>query len=131
MTTFFRITTARDLAKLLDPSAWRSRVWCGYKAIRCDECAGRGRLDDGERCRPCHGTGEIEDVRHGVSACASVEDLVAYFADRAPTLDGAVMVEIEADMSDDEDHDAGADGDPVLVLPTRIVAVRAVPDEMR
>ena len=56
---------------------------------------------------------------------------MAYFADRAPTLDGTIMVELEGDMSDDEDHDAGADGDPVLVLPTRIVAVRAVPDEMR
>lgn len=130
-TTYYRVTTAAAAAKLLDSSTWKSRVWCGYRTLRCESCASRGRLDDGDRCRACHGTGEVEDVRYGVSACASVEDLVAYFASRSATLvDGAVLVEMEADLSEDEDHDAGEDGDPVLVLPTRIVSIRPLPPEL-
>lgn len=124
--TWFRITTEKKMARMMrEPT---SCVWAGTKMTECPDCDGRGEVD-GERCARCRGTGEIEDIRRGVSCCATVEDLAAYFAGRSATIvAGMVMVEIDGELSDDEDHDAGDDGDPVLVIPSRIVAVTPVPE---
>lgn len=76
-----------------------------------------------------------DEPRAGVSCCATLDDLRAYFCGRvAPgadrdnlieQMDGDVILVIEGDLSDDDDHDAHHSGSPVLVHPTRIVRVVA------
>jgi hypothetical protein len=80
-------------------------------------------------CATCGGTGQVEDVRRGVSACRSVEALYEYLSGRyASRLGQSVIVEMEADLAAEDDWDA-ADG-AVLVLPTRIVSVTPVDPSM-
>jgi len=63
------------------------------------------------------------DVRSGLSCCASMDDLVAYFAHsdhglwRAADLDGAVVTTLVGVLSDDDARDPGE----ILVHPTRIL----------
>lgn len=108
---FYRIQSAgRDAQALLDPTSWESR------------CYGGGTwIDDPE-------TGEsVEDVRRGISSCASVEDLAAYIAGSAIEWGiDPVLLEMEADIADDDDHDA--DRGAVLVWPTRIATVTDLDD---
>lgn len=108
---YFRIQPAdRDTAALLDPARWNSRNHGGEKYI------------DGPNGE------EIEDVRHGVSVCESVEELATYIAQSGvPVADQAVIVELEADLADDEDHDAHLGAR--LVHPTAIIGTTVVGDE--
>jgi len=108
---YFRIQPAdRDTAALLDPTRWNSRNHGGEKYIT---------LENGE---------EVEDVRHGVSVCESVEELAAYIAQAGvPVADESVIVEIEADLADDEDHDAAVGA--VLVHPTAVIGTTVVGDD--
>lgn len=103
-----------------------SRVWVGEVDKMCESCNGNGYGYDDEdeqvTCGCCRGTGRVEDVRRGVSVCADLDDLRAYFADRGANWRGDVVVELEGELSDDDDWDAGAGA--LLVLPTRIVSVR-------
>ena len=70
--------------------------------------------------------------RLGVSVCESLSDLVDYFAARNCDWDEdagiCVLVELEGTIASDEDHDAGADGDPVLVIPTAVLSMAPLED---
>ncbi|VEI04091.1 Uncharacterised protein [Acidipropionibacterium jensenii] len=103
--TYYRIHAGdRDHAGICDKSQWDSR-----------EIGGGRWVEDPE-------TGElVEDVRYGVSACESIEDLAAYVAQTGVGGDNPVIVEFEAELADDDDHDA--DLGAVLTWPTRIVGV--------
>jgi hypothetical protein len=127
--TYVRLQSAKlDPAELLDPSTWASRSWGDLQPTkRCPRCIG-------EDCETCGGSGEIDDVRYGVSACLDLDDLIDYFADRecdysADYVDGLVVVTFEGQRAEDDDHDEeyGA----VLAWPERIVSVDPVPDELR
>ncbi|MEV8439203.1 hypothetical protein AB0425_17650 [Actinosynnema sp. NPDC051121] len=118
--TYFRIQpAARPVAELLDQATWESRQWFGEKYVDC--------CHDTD-CPDCDGTGEREDVRRGVSTCASIEDLVAYFRQVGVEFDDTVLVELDADRADDLDHDheLGA----VLVHPYRIVSTTPTPEHV-
>lgn len=118
--TYFRIQPAdRPLADLLDEATWESREWYGEKYVDC--C---GDTD----CTDCDGTGEREDVRHGVSTCATLDDLVSYFRQVGGNLDDTVLVELDATRADDPDHDHAIGA--VLVHPHRIVSVTPTPDHV-
>jgi hypothetical protein len=106
MATFYRVQPAhRDPAKLVGTHNV-SRLWSG--GVNGDE------------------------PRAGVSCCASLADLRAYFWERGrghgvdldlEQMDGDVIVVLEGELSKDADHDAHHPGAPVLVHPTRIVEV--------
>jgi hypothetical protein len=55
-----------------------------------------------------------------VSAFPTLAGLYRYLAEREVDLEGSVVVELEAELSDDRDLDA--DAGALLVVPTRIVA---------
>jgi hypothetical protein len=68
-----------------------------------------------------------EDVRAGVSACRSIEDLATYFAQTGVALDADCrLVEMECEWADDDDADA--DLGAILVIPTAILSADKVPD---
>jgi hypothetical protein len=136
--TYYRIQSAdRDPQDLIGDHHL-SRVWVGHRERRCEECGGSGSIIDrsyrcpetgdyGEMsCKACDGQGWVEDLRRGVSVCDSIETLAAYLSERDyGSAEGQVVIELEGDISDDEDHDStGQVGDPLLVHPTRIVSVR-------
>lgn len=138
MTTWMRLQPAdRNPADLLDETTWQARAWEPLYT-RCADCNGRGETwtdpDWPDTCTTCGGAGEIEDIRHGVSVCSDIDALVDYFTGRdiahsADYVDRLVVVELEGQQSHDDDHDAH-DG-AYLLLPTRVVSVRPVPDELR
>jgi len=100
--SFYRIQPAgRDTALLLDESTWQSAQWNGH--------------DD-------------EDIRRGVSTCASIDDLVAYYRLAGGDPDGCVLVELAGSRADvlDHDHEAGA----VLIYPSAILSVTPVPADI-
>lgn len=68
-----------------------------------------------------YGNDPTEDVRHGVSACESIEELAQYMATHGIECGRPVLVVYEGDEADEEDHDA-ADG-AVLTWPQRIIGV--------
>lgn len=134
--TFYRIQPAsRPVEQLLDASTWQCSVWSDTPAYRkCSACNGardiyNADFDDYLPCDDCNGQGEVEDIRHGVSACLTMERLYRYFAGRDGALDDCVIVELEADFADADDFDVedGAD----LVYPRRIVSVRPITDADR
>jgi len=88
---YYRLHDAnREHTMLLDPTTWESRQY-GAERYIIDTATGE----------------EIEDVRHGVSACRTIEDLAAYLAQTGvPMPDDAVIVEVSGPLSDDTDHDA-------------------------
>lgn len=130
--TYYRIHPAGEAPEtILSESRWNSRVWVGESQKPCDECNGQGEVDDDEdedgravTCENCRGEGYVEDVRRGVSCCRSIDDLREYFSGRGANFEGDVLIELDGDLSRDEDWDA-ADG-AVLVLPTRIVGVATI-----
>jgi hypothetical protein len=105
--TYYRIQDAdRDPNELLDPEQQWSSNW-----------GGNG------------------DPRSGISVCGTEHALTRYFAARAidcgydaEWMSGLVVVEVDGPLSDEDDEDA-ADG-ALLVLPTRIVSVRPLPQDM-
>lgn len=123
-TTYYRIQPAsRRVEDLLRPGHI-SCAMVGRLERRCDECNGYGTDMDDNTCTACRGKGHVEDVRAGVSVCADIETLAAYFTSRSLNVAGDVLVELEGEESEDEDHDA-ADG-ALLIHPTRIVSVTPV-----
>lgn len=72
--------------------------------------------------------GEDDERRRGMSACESYEDLVGYFAadgGRGARYDGAMLVELEGVLSDDDPWEPEGE---VLIHPTRIVSQVPVAD---
>lgn len=131
--TFFRIQdTSHDPQDLLDPQSWQSQAWSVEPVTTtCPDCHGVGSVEiDGidERCPV-----EVEDIRYGVSTCRDLDDLAEYFRDRTEYgdkyIDRLVLVELEGELAEDDDHDE--DDGACLVWPSRIVSVSAVPDTLR
>lgn len=68
-----------------------------------------------------------EDVRDGVSACSTVEDLATYFAQVGIALsDDCLLVAMECDWADGEDMDAALGA--ILVIPSAIVSTEIAGD---
>ncbi|MEV6818457.1 hypothetical protein AB0M72_06850 [Nocardiopsis dassonvillei] len=128
----FRIDQAsRDLNELLDPEHWMSSAWGGDTLRDCRGCVDcRPDEDDrGETRWQCYGERLVEDVRHGISVCRDVDELVTYFATVGGDLSDVVLVELEGEYSDDEGHDAHLG--EWLILPSRIVSATPLSDEIR
>lgn len=124
MARYYRIHPGhRPIESMLDAKTWRSEWWSGEATKRCTDCY-RGETAAGERCETCRGRGEVPDVRRGVSACASLDDLRAYMERRHANVAGDWLVAFEGDAADDDDHDA-ADGG-VLTYPRAIVSARRI-----
>ena len=133
MERYFRLHPEDDdPAHLLDPDYQVSEPWGGTVWGRCDKCGGSGRTDRPDatsQCPACQGSGEIDDSeRDGVSVFPDEDGLYRYMLRRDADLDGAVLVELEGDPSNDEDFDA--DEGAQLVHPRRIIDVRK-PDRQR
>jgi len=147
MQTYFRLHRAdEDPQELLDPKKQKSEPWGGTIWGRCDKCGGTGKTrhecesckasgrDEDcpschgemyyeEQCPACEGTGEIDDSeRDGVSVFPDEAGLYRYMRNRDADFNGAKLVELEGDPSEDEDFDA--DEGAILVHPTKIVDVR-------
>lgn len=99
--SYYRIQIAeRDTADLLNPEFQTSLSYC----------------DD-------------EDVRNGISVCDSLEDLVGYLAQVGIPFDASyVVVELDGYQADDEDADANLGAR--LVIPTEIVSVTSITDQL-
>jgi len=145
---FHRQPADEDPAELLDPDNQWSTPWGSPDHGRCDKCGGSGQTDwqclschdqgrsdcpscQGrvryvDRCPTCEGSGEITRTRRrGVSAFPTIEGLYRYLAGEDPSrLDDAVIVELEGELSGDEDLDA--DQGALLVLPQGIVRVHEI-----
>ncbi len=127
--TYYRIqSAARNPQELLDSDNWFSGRWGGEILRDCQGCADcvDDEWDIREEHWSCDGTGQVDDIRYGVSVCRSLEDLAAYYATVGGDLTDAVVVELDGGLSDDEGHDANLG--EVLVLPDRIVSVTPVPE---
>lgn len=88
--------------------------------------------------RMWYGGTDGDEPRPGISVCRSLDDLRAYFWVRGrgggadldlDQIEGDVIVVLEGEPSDAEDHDAHHPGAPLLVHPTRVV--RVIPDAIR
>lgn len=67
------------------------------------------------------------DIRAGVSACCSIEELASYFAQAGVCLSAeCLLVEMECEWAEEEDLDAQLGA--VLVIPTAIRSAVPVPD---
>lgn len=106
MVTWYRLQDAdRDPRELLDPAHQWSCDWGGSG-----------------------------DPRRGVSVCGTEDMLARYFAAHADAgfdpefLATLVLVEVEGDLSDEDDQDA--DQGAYVVIPTRVVSVGPVPADM-
>jgi hypothetical protein len=145
---FHRQPSDEDPSELLDPENQWSTPWGESDHGACDKCGGGGQTewhclscyDQGregcpacqgrvrylDRCPACEGTGEITRTkRRGVSVFPTVDGLLRYLAGEDPSrLDDAVIVELEGELSGDEDLDA--DQGALLILPERIVRVHEV-----
>lgn len=132
--TYYRIQdSSHDTQTLLDPTTWESHAWSVETVTKtCPDCHGTGSVlaDDGyeDRC-----PAEVEDVRYGVSACCDLTDLADYFRGRTEYgddyIDRLVLVELDGELAEDEDHDE--DDGACLVWPSTIVSVAPVPSELR
>lgn len=68
-----------------------------------------------------------EDVRHGISACESREELATYLAQTGIHFtDDWILVEFDGDYADEEDEDA--DLGAVLTVPERIISTETLGD---
>lgn len=70
-----------------------------------------------------------EDVRHGVSVCDSIEELATYLAGSGIewTFE-SVVVELDGYDADEDDQDAHLGAR--LIIPTEIVSVTPITDEL-
>lgn len=130
MPRYYRVQSAsRNPAKLLGDRRV-SRVWVGEAWRLCAACGGIGyTLDESGRrihCDDCAGQGRVEDLRSGVSVCRSLADLAEYLSERGANLTGDVVVVLDGEPSDDDDHDADAPGSPILIHPTAVVEILPV-----
>lgn len=67
----------------------------------------------------------LEDFRHGISACESRGELADYLAQTGiPFSDDSVLVEFDGDYADEDDEDAHLGA--VLTIPARIIATEKV-----
>ncbi len=148
MDRFFRVHPPDDDPQaLLDPDEQVTEPWGDDDKGPCDKCHGAGRTEhECESCRAerrgdcpscrgavsyerdcpaCGGTGRISDPRRrGVSVFRDEDGLYRYFIKREGRLRGQRLVELEGELSEDEDVDA--DEGALLVHPTSIVDVRDV-----
>lgn len=132
---------------LQDEKQW-CEPWGGSEdGTRCDKCRGQGRVHcecwsclltgtnhgcpachgrvrwEGD-CPVCRGTGAVDGKpRRGVSVFPTVEGLYHYLLTTEAELVG-MLVELEADPSDDVDFDA--DQGAVLVIPRAVERMRAI-----
>lgn len=141
----------RDPQQLLNEERQWTAPWGGSEdGARCDKCQGigrtgfecwsclltgtnsacpacHGRVRYEARCPVCRGSGEVDGKpRHGVSAFPTAEALYHYLLATGAELVG-MLVELEAEPSDDVDFDADQGG--ILVIPTAIVATRPMQPE--
>jgi hypothetical protein len=145
---FHRQPADEDPALLLDPENQWSTPWGSPDHGPCDKCGGTGQTewhclschDEGredcpacqgrvrytDRCPTCEGAGAITRTRRrGVSAFPTIEGLYRYLAgEDASRLDDAVIVELDGELSGDEDLDA--DRGAVLVLPAKVLGVHEI-----
>jgi len=82
--------------------------------------------DIGFDSRPWSMGSDYSGPRRGWSVCATIADLHEYMAGRGPDTDDTVMIKIEGELSEDEDHDAGRPGGPYLLIPSRVLRVRTI-----
>jgi hypothetical protein len=124
--SFYRIQdAARDTRALLDPATWVSKTW-NETSRPCTSC-NNGYISEWDECPKCDGTATVtEKPRRGVSACRSVRELARYMEQSAGDLRGTVIIELDGDVSDDEDFDA--DAGALLILPEQIISVTPVAD---
>jgi hypothetical protein len=117
MTTWYRIQDAdRDPADLLKPGNQVSRTWNPQQVT----CSCQGLNPD---CGRCTGSGwYTEPPRRGVSGCRSLSELCEYAEDAAMDLRDTVIVELEGNLSGDEDQDPGCH----LICPSAVVSVTPV-----
>lgn len=109
---YYRIQNAdRDWNDLLKPENWQSSMY-GGGAWKTDPETGE----------------DVEDVRNGVSAMESIDQLAEYLAHSGVEFDpnNSVIVEMGGDVAEDEDHDA--DKGAVLIEPNKILQVQRTPD---
>lgn len=120
--TYYRIQHNTDSIDDLIGRDNISQLWSGEAHKKCEVCVWGIEVVDGDEiiCVECDGAGQVEDVRHGVSVCASIEDLRSYFSGRSASLDNTSLIVVEGDVSD-EDYDA--DDGAILIHPTQIVSV--------
>ena len=118
--TWYRIQDAsRDPQQLLVPATWVSTTWNPTRT-ECPDCRGHG-------CERCDWDGDIEEQpRRGVSACRTLAELAAYMEDAWGDVRGTVVIELDGDVSGDDDFD-GRHG-ALLVLPEQIISVTPVAD---
>jgi len=128
-TSYYRIQQAdRNPADLLDPAQQVSHNWNPGSDLRnCPACNGRGFDIDGD-CPTCDGDGQVENIRRGVSACETIDDLYAYIRLSGADPYDAVIVEVSGPLSGDQAEDA--DAGEVLVCPTEILSVTPVTDDI-
>lgn len=133
-TSYYRIHQAdRDPADILDPEQQVSLNWSPAADMReCPDCSGMGfDVTDPtgtDTCLACDGEGEIENIRAGVSACQSIDDLYNYIRISGAYVDNTVIVELDATSSDDQPEDAEIG--EVLVHPTAILSVTPVTEDI-
>lgn len=99
-----------------------------YYRIQSADRTATDLLDNANWTSYNYGTSGDEDARYGVSTCGSLEELAGYLAQSGVefTTD-SVIVELEGDLADDDDHDA--DKGAILIWPTAIVSVTPASDE--
>jgi hypothetical protein len=151
MPYFRHCSASEDPHRLLDPSEQVSTPWGDPDHGPCDKCHGRELIDyrclscieDGSRsdcpacagrvefvdvCPTCAGTGAVTDTRRsGVSVFPSLAGLYRYLVERDFDFSDKVIVELEAELSDEPDLDA--DSGALLVHPTEVITAHPIDGE--
>jgi hypothetical protein len=84
---------------------------------RCPVCHGAVRWE--RECPVCRGSGRIDgSPRRGISVYPTIEGLYHYMIESGGELDDCVVVELDAEPSQDVDFDA--DQGAMLVIPTAV-----------
>ena len=85
-------------------------------------------LLDPERQISLSYSGRDEDVRQGISVCASLEDLAAYIAQTGIEIDASNSVVVVVEGPESEDLPCDAHLGELLIHPTRVVSVTPADD---
>lgn len=120
MMTWYRIQDAdRDPRALLDPANWISSTW-NPEQKNC-QCQGW------DECEQCGGNGYYTEApRRGVSVCRSLGELREYAEAAAMDLRDTVIIELDGEVSEHEDHDSGHGYGVDLIYPSAVVSVTPV-----